>query len=159
MPVLYEAFGSVITSCNSIEMDLKILYRFLNKIKYEPLEGCWEWTGAIHLGYGRIKINGVNLLAHRISYEYWKGTIPNNLEIDHLCRNRYCVNPLHLEVVTRQENTIRGISPERNLLKTHCPYGHPYNDENTRKRRGGRECKECGRQRVRERRRKEKYKH
>lgn len=91
--------------------------------------GCWEWTGSMHAaGYGLFR----DRLAHRISYEVHVGSIPEGLTIDHLCRNRRCVNPLHLEAVTIAVNVLRGESPPaRNARKTHCPKGHPYDDENT----------------------------
>ncbi|HEY8766071.1 MAG TPA: HNH endonuclease signature motif containing protein [Dehalococcoidia bacterium] len=75
------------------------------------LFGCWPWTGVIHpLGYGHVNIPGTRnpQMAHRASYEFFVGPIPDGLELDHLCRNRGCVNPSHLEPVTHLENVRRG---------------------------------------------------
>lgn len=90
--------------------------------------GCWEWTGAIDRnGYGRIRVNGKLDRAHRASYETHVGQIPDGLHIDHLCRNRRCLNPDHLEPVTPAENVRRG---EGHGSETHCPEGHPYAGDN-----------------------------
>jgi len=79
---------------------------------------CWEWQGSISTqGYGRIaaggsaETSGSPLYTHRVMYELRVGPIPGGLEIDHLCRNRRCCNPAHLEAVTRRENVMRGDAP------------------------------------------------
>src|SRR3977135_3690762 len=89
--------------------------------------GCWPWLGSTTgSGYGQIRYGG-HLLAHRIAYVLRKGDIPTGLQLDHLCRNRSCVNPAHLEPVTGRENPLRGGSPTAvNAFKTHCPQGHEY---------------------------------
>jgi hypothetical protein len=115
--------------------------------------GCWIWTGALAWGYGRIgERSGRIVPAHRVMYELCIGPIPDGLQLDHLCREPGCVNPLHLEPVTTRENILRGIGAcARNAQVTHCPHGHPFDEENTRHKVKGRDCRECHRIRERER--------
>jgi len=111
-------------------------------------DGCWNWRGATNsCGYGQLLRGGKRTKAHRLLYEATKGPIADGLVIDHLCRNRRCVNPDHMECVPVRENTVRGESPVAvNDRKTHCPNGHPYDhvyflSDGTRKR----ECRACKR--------------
>lgn len=98
----------------------------------EPNSGCWLWSGALDpCGYGRIARNGKEQKAHRVSYYLAKGPIPDGLELDHLCRVRACVNPDHLEAVTHKVNAQRGLAGAYLAERTHCPQGHPYDEENT----------------------------
>lgn len=125
--------------------------RFWGKVIPEPNSGCWLWLGATSQGYGVFGLgNGVNVRAHCFSYEVERGPIPNGLDLDHLCRIRCCVNPDHLEPVTRAVNVARGLAPSliNNFWrsKTHCPKGHAYTGENLAVRRNGaRYCRECRR--------------
>lgn len=111
---------------------LPVMERFMNSISPEPNSGCWLWTAAIAnpQGYGRIGKDGKDNYAHRVSYELFVGPIPDGLQLDHLCRMRSCVNPQHLEPVTRQVNIRRGNNGGHNKIKTHCPKGHPYSGDN-----------------------------
>lgn len=103
---------------------------FWARIAKDPVTGCWNWTGKIaHNGYG---VGRNDVRSHRFAYEMLVGPIPEGLCIDHLCRNKACCNPEHLEVVTLGENVLRGNSiPARNARKTHCKHGHEFTPENT----------------------------
>lgn len=110
--------------------------------------GCWEWTSYVNKrGYAQVWGYGKKLSVHRLSYERHKGPIPDGYDIDHLCRNRRCSNPDHLEAVTRKENIVRGLSGS---MVTVCAQGHDYSDENTYiKPNGTRGCRTCKRERNR----------
>ncbi len=99
----------------------------------EKTETCWLWQGYTAKGYGRLRVEGHRIQAHRYAYEILVGSIPVGYCLDHLCRVRSCVNPSHLEIVTK---------------KTHCPQGHEYTALNVRLYRGRRYCRECGRIRA-----------
>lgn len=104
---------------------------FLPRIS-EDQNGCWNWLGDIlRNGYGRLTYQNKGRLVHRFSYEWHVGPIPEGLQIDHLCRNRHCCNPQHLEAVTPRVNTLRGHTiVAANAAKTVCPLGHPLSGDN-----------------------------
>lgn len=124
--------------------------------KFTVADGCWEWQASLRTGYGVIAgegIGGKKQMAHRAIYELLVGPIPEGLDLDHLCRNRKCVRPSHLEPVTRQENLRRsplvGKNSPPSATADHCRRGHLYTEDNTyiRLDNGFRQCKACGKER------------
>jgi hypothetical protein len=102
-------------------------------IKNLNLGNCWIWNGHVaNNGYGVFNLNGRPAWAHRMSYIYSIGLIPEGLVLDHLCKNTCCIRPAHLEAVTQRENLMRSPTFQAiNSRKTHCPHGHQYSSENT----------------------------
>lgn len=136
-----------------------IAIRFWTKVdKNGPLWNgtpCWLWTAGINRdGYGIFNpSHRQKIRSHRYSYELLVGPIPTGLQTDHLCRNRPCCNPNHLEMVTLSENHRRGNAGKIQAARTHCPQGHAYDLFNTRFDAGGtslqfkRKCRMCDKQR------------
>lgn len=146
------------------------------KVEVQP-NGCWHFTGFINKdGYGLIAVRSyLTRCAHIVSYELHVGPVPRSLQLDHTCHrpqecqggkacyHRRCVNPNHLEPVTKEENQRRGCKNPSGIIasakayrakqaaKTHCPSGHEYTAENTLHAKNGRTCRECNRTRARER--------
>lgn len=111
-------------------------------------EGCWKWTGHVapSTGYGYASVGRVyHGPAHRLSFELFVGPIPKGLQLDHLCRQRDCVNPKHLEPVTSAENVLRGTGiTANNARKMYCQHGHPLSGKNLKLRPDGyRACRAC----------------
>ena len=126
--------------------------------KVQKTDTCWLWTGSLRRsGYGNVMswIDGKNycMSAHKYFYLLLVGPVPEGLELDHLCQNRSCVNPKHLEPVTHSENIRRSPAARYAVsrsqsAKTHCPSGHPYSEENTYRNKGRRYCRVCMKQRL-----------
>lgn len=134
-------------------MSPRELQRFLTRVDIPDDDACWEWQGGRARGYGMFWINGQNHGAHRVAYEHFVGPIPADMEIDHLCRNRSCCNPAHLEAVAPAENLRR--APQQistiNAVKTHCVNGHEFTLENIYippRRPNRRYCRACQMQRT-----------
>lgn len=124
--------------------------RFWSKVLVtESVDACWLWTGPlVNCGYAQFHLVDRMVMSHRVAYELAIGEIPDGLELDHLCRNRSCCNPHHLEPVTHAENIRRSTVLREG--KTHCLRGHPLSGENLFVRRNGvRECKICQRAQLR----------
>lgn len=117
--------------------------------------GCWLWTGSkMNNGYGQVGVGGRLFAAHRFAYQELVGEIPKGLDLDHLCKNKACVNPEHMEPVTRSVNLSRR-DPflYHNERKTHCPSGHEYAGDNLYIHPTGRRCcRACARIRAWEKR-------
>ncbi|MEV0884729.1 HNH endonuclease signature motif containing protein [Streptomyces microflavus] len=123
--------------------------RFWARIDKTP--DCWTQTSSIAAnGYGHFSIGMQTVLSHRYAYEQLVGPIPDDLVLDHLCRNRACVRPEHLQPVTNRENLLRGDSfSAKNAAKTACNNGHAYDEANTYTRPDGtRDCRACRRDAV-----------
>ena len=109
--------------------------RFIQRIRLVdgPLETqCWMWTARLDdCGYGWFSCKHKNHKAHKYAYEAVLGSVPCGQELDHLCRNRACANPFHVEPVTHTENVARGIAGLWQRQKTHCSKGHPFDAQNT----------------------------
>lgn len=119
---------------------------FWSRVDRRGPEDCWPWLGGRCQGYGSVADgSGSSITAHRVAYAEMVGEVPPGMVLDHLCRNRLCVNPAHLEPVTNAENILRGESPTAtNKRRTHCPKGHPYDETNTVVRSSGyRRCATC----------------
>jgi hypothetical protein len=128
-----------------------VIDRFWSKV--DKSGDCWLWRACRTWdGYGEFAVQQVTgkwriVRAHRFAYELTHGPIPDGLQIDHLCRNRACVNSAHMELVTQRINILRGNSfSAREAARTHCPHGHPYDLLNTyADKRGKRYCRACNR--------------
>jgi len=112
---------------------MTVLERFQKFVDKESTFGCWLWTGSIDpCGYGRFGLLGKNRQAHRVALELRDRTIPEGLEVDHLCEVRNCVNPEHLQLVTHKDNVRLSHKRGRGywVKQTHCIRGHPLSGDN-----------------------------
>lgn len=148
-PGRIEAMGEIIYPAGIYTVTTLEEYkaRFWGKVSGDRPEECWEWlAGKNSKNYGYFWINGKSVQTHQLAYNWLVGPVPDGLELDHLCRNTICCNVNHLEPVLRLENQRR--SPltlaGKNIIKTHCPKGHPYAGDNLLiTTNGGRACKKC----------------
>jgi hypothetical protein len=136
---------------SSLFGDPRLPKRFWDKVHLAP-SGCWIWLSALtHNGYGQFYYSRSTKVAHAIAFKVLIGPYPPTLQMDHLCRVRRCVNPVHLEPVSHALNTLRGQSFSAvNARKTRCPQGHPYADHGYLNPAGHRRCRTCDRNRVHE---------
>lgn len=121
-----------------------------------PESGCWLWiAGDNGVGYGKLTIKNKHIYAHRFSYEFYRGKVPKGYDLDHLCRVRCCVNPTHLEPVSRKINLMRGVRKTLLPKRSCCMKGHEYTEKNTRiwtyKGRIIKTCRTCANHNARER--------
>lgn len=117
--------------------------------KVAKSDDCWNWTGSISgRGYGRMQTPASSSsAAHRISYILHHGMIGDGMVVDHICRNKLCVNPAHLRAVTPKQNTLENSASVTaiNAAKTHCAKGHPFSGDNLLAQPGERRCRQCQR--------------
>lgn len=114
--------------------------------RVDKTKSCWNWIGSVsHYGYGTY--GNRNLMAHRVVYHLLVGDLKQENTLDHLCKNKRCVNPKHLEQVSIRENVLRSDNPNAiNARKTYCMREHPLSGDNLyiHPKRGTRHCKQCG---------------
>ena len=125
--------------------------RFWNKVAIAGPNDCWEWQASFHTtGYGQIRFNHKKWTAHRVSWILINGEIPDALCVLHKCDNRKCVNPKHLFLGTNYDNMKDKTNKGRhhNQIKTHCKYGHEFNEKNTATYGKQKQCKVCSRSRA-----------
>lgn len=140
----------------SLANDPQTWARMVNHTRFDGPNGCWDWQGVRSTtGYGLLVNYELGpVLAHRLALHVVGRPVPVDMVVDHLCRNRLCVNPAHLEIVTSRENILRGEGTgAQNARKTHCVRGHAFDESNTgqtsRNGRTGRYCRACARDRSR----------
>lgn len=118
---------------------------FWAKVSIQSPDECWPWlAGKTSSGYGAFWMDWKQMVAHRVAYELVNGPVPEGLQLDHLCRNRPCCNPKHLEPVTLKQNVLRGIGITAICAKkTSCKNGHEFDEANTYLWHGDRYCRQC----------------
>lgn len=133
-------------------LHIKDVQRFFSKIQVDKNTGCWTWTAYRNrLGYGKVAWKGEATTIHRIMYAWLVAPLPRGFaarktaQLDHLCKNRACCNPTHLELVTQKTNILRSTAPSAGYARrAHCSKGHEFTPENTYKsKKGERICRTC----------------
>jgi hypothetical protein len=134
------------------ESQTEVIERMLSRTE-KPDSGCWEWQGATSGGYGVVGYQSRQWYTHRLSYSILRGELKDGLQIDHLCSNRKCWNPNHLDQVDCRTNLLRGNTmTAKRAAQTHCMTGHEFTEENVKIRPNGtRYCRACARIRERQR--------
>ena len=124
---------------------MTFLKSFPSKVAVDMTTSCWVWSGYKNWqGYGMARTGRTVTTAHRLIYEHFSGEeVPPGMHVDHLCRNRFCVNYLHMEVVTPRENKRRSVAHINAPRVSHCPKGHALDGNSYVGRSGGRTCKIC----------------
>jgi hypothetical protein len=143
--------ASLLAAAAKRKEEIPPIMRFWQKVSIQE-NGCWLWDAGIsNHGYSEFSLDGKMIKGHQFAYEHFRGSIPEGLEPDHLCRNRACVNPWHMELVVHIENCNRGEVGKHNRDKTHCPHGHLYDESNTYYAPGvtNRQCRICKRENKR----------
>ncbi len=134
------------TGMFEVQLNRVEMQRIFARIRFAAGD-CWEWCGWRQPnGYGRVSWRHERVFIHRLIYAWAVEPLPRGyaMNIDHLCRNRACCNPVHLELVSIKENLARGRRYRHDDNKTHCPKGHPYSGENLYLTKGGgRQCRQC----------------
>ena len=119
----------------------------INRMKYDPETGCWNWTGVIsNAGYGRVRYKGRMYGVHRLTAHFWlRFDLESELWVLHRCDNRACFNPKHLFIGTNSDNQIDSVkkNTHHEARKTHCLRGHELTPENVYTNNGGRYCRTC----------------
>lgn len=131
----------------------KTIQKFNSKYIPVPESGCWIWIGRLcRCDYAQVQIAGVRKMAHRAAYELFVGPIPDDMDLDHVCRVRCCVNPSHLRPLTHKENILCGAGlTAKHAKKTHCIRGHPLSGPNLRfcENKNERVCRQCNKDNAR----------
>ena len=146
--VLLDDHGLALISIGT-DATLDKLARFWARIdRSGGADACWPWIGATIQGYGHVFWPGVGQYVHRVAYELLNGPVAKDLHLDHLCRNRVCANPAHLEPVAPRVNCLRGESfAGKHARQTHCKRGHEFTEANTYRWKHRRQCRVCDRER------------
>lgn len=148
-PMHYRRWYRRVGKSSGVTQIAPAMDRFMAHV--HKTDGCWLWTGPRNQqGYGSFGVGrNSKQNAHRWLWEQMHGKASSKLHLDHLCRNRICVRPDHMELVTHAENLHRGHYANHNSVKTECKRGHPYDEANTYRTKMGRDCRACRRERAR----------